>query len=61
MTKTQIKAELRRSAMEDGDPFYGVSREAFHVARFYRGDEDSMSLMGFTELRIFFLLIAEAL
>lgn len=65
MTKSQIKAELRRSACEDRYPWSGVSGKA-HAECFYNwchhdyGYENMLHL-SLDDLRTFFLLVAEAL
>lgn len=62
MTKSQIKAELRRSAMYDADPFYEVDSIAFeHAFAFLGKGDDSMWAAKFDTLRTFYLLVAEAL
>lgn len=60
MTKSKIKAELRRSACEDCVPWYGVNFQAFNEACDWTVDvilkhEENDSV------RTFFLLVAEAL
>jgi hypothetical protein len=60
MTRADIKAELRRSACEDFDPWDGVGYEAFCMA----SNLSSGYLSRRTPppiLRIFFLLVAEAI
>lgn len=62
MTKSQIKAELRRSAMEDADPWDGVGHDAFHAAgQFCWPDSKYIDSLSNNAMRIFFLLVAEAL
>ena len=60
MTKTEIIAELRRSATDDYDPLCDVGQRAFYVANQWRGE-----CMGYTysahDERMFFLLVACAL
>jgi len=61
MTKSEIKAELRRSALEDRQPFYAVQYPAFDEALFFTSLGERMHLMAGNDLRAFFLLVAEAL
>jgi len=59
MTKSQIKAELRRSACEDEDPWIGVDIRCFNACIPFK-DRDLAS-MRISDLRTFYLLVAEAL
>ena len=61
MTRAEIRAELRRSACEDRDPLDGVSLSAFVTALHWICEWEAMSHMRPSELRLFFLLIAEAM
>lgn len=61
MTKDQIKAELRRSATEDVDPWYGVSYDAYTKAFEYTGNHEFILYLRDYAMRTFFLLVAEAL
>ena len=61
MTKKEIRAELRRSACEDKDPWGGVGVSAFNEACDWRSGHKSMFSLGKDNLRIFFLLVAEAM
>ena len=61
MTKTEIRAELRRSACEDDDPWQcGPSAFYFAVSNFV---VDRERLLGarHDDLRMLYLLVAEAL
>lgn len=61
MTKTQIKAELRRSACEDGYPYVSCNFSAcLKLHEFYDTDEWVTDLNDYDQ-RTFFLLVAEAL
>ena len=61
MNKAQIKAELRRSAMEDAAPQFDVAAEALDCAAKHRHwPHEFMADLEDYELRIFFLLVAEA-
>lgn len=59
MTKSQIKAELRRSALEDYSPWYECSDEAFEEIWVYQ--EGGIIYAPTPVIRTFFLLVAEAL
>lgn len=63
MTKAQIKAELRRSALYDRSPYGDVAAKCFNVACDMKDDHARQSIAVFNdeELRTFFLLVAEAL
>ena len=62
MTKKEIRAELRRSACEDKRPWYGIEeRHAFVTARRWLIDGEYMFGSPVERLRIFFLLVAEAM
>lgn len=62
MTKSQIKAELRRSAMEDADPAYNCDEDAFDAALVFKESPmQRICNMKRDDCRMFFLLIAEAL
>ena len=63
MTKSQIKAELRRSACEDEVPWDGISYDVFCVAvKFLEPHEWKSELWAdVTTEQTFFLLVAEAL
>ena len=67
MTKDQIKAELRRSALEDRNPFIGVNNTAFIEAAWWRyrpksdKKKEHMSELKTEDLRMFFLIVAEAI
>lgn len=61
MNKKQIKAELRRSAVEDDYPFARMDDDAWKELRewFILDDVDASSF--FPQTRMFMLLVAEAL
>lgn len=63
MTKTQIKAELRRSALYSADPFWDVGFWNRDRAREFlvlqRGQ--NLSYLSDVALRTFYLLVAEAI
>lgn len=61
MTKSQIKAELRRSALEDSDPFWGLAEPAFSEACEFKRPSESLFGPGIDGLRTFYLLVAEAI
>lgn len=62
MTKTQIKAELRRSAAEDADPWRGVDIAAFNFAYYtWLLSTETLLYAQPDDLRTFFLLVAEAM
>lgn len=61
MTKEQIRAELRRSACEDRDPWADIGGIAFDMAIDFLGDYEALITMPVSKLRIFFLLVAEAM
>ena len=62
MTKTQIIAELRRSAMEDNNPWIRVQDDAFRQAEIGTVPFRWIALCSNPEAcRIFFLLVACAL
>lgn len=60
MTNSQIKAELRRSACEDVNPFHRVKYKAFCAACEFKTGVRIGALES-DDLRTFFLLVAEAL
>lgn len=60
MNKQQIKAELRRSACEDEDPWCGLKGRAFSELIHWAGG-DPTALISPGIIRIFCLLVAEAL
>lgn len=59
MNKAQIKAELRRSAVEDENPFFDLEDEAWEYL-FFNCDA-VINSAAIDELRTFYLLMAEAL
>ena len=62
MTKAEIRAELRRSAMEDRSPWSSMGQAAFEMAlHFKRDDAGSLFGMDKNNLRTFLLIVAEAL
>lgn len=62
MTLGQIKAELRRSAIEDEFPYIGCSKDAHEAAVSYTNPHEFLYLFRYsTEIRTFYLLVAEAL
>lgn len=62
MNKQQIKAELRRSAIEDDDPACEVNTGAYCAAREYTDLSDPPIVsMSYEECRLFFLIVEEAL
>jgi hypothetical protein len=61
MNKSKIKAELRRSACEDKEPYLGCHDTAFQRASRWTDINTSMLYLPRIRLRIFFLLVAEAL
>lgn len=61
MTKSQIKAELRRSALEDADPFWGLGEPAYSEVFEFKQTDDALWVADFDDLRTFYLLVAEAL
>lgn len=61
MNKQQIKAELRRSACEDKDPYFEINHDAYYEAWRYLCDDEGASFLSKDDCRIFFLLVAEAL
>lgn len=60
MTTEQIRAELRRSACEDADP-WNVENEAFMDVVAYINPGEFMLGMNYTAMRVLYLLVAEAL
>lgn len=60
MNKAQIKAELRRSACEDIDPWWDMRIDALQEAAAWY-DKDLYGMNGSDQIRTFFLLVAEAL
>lgn len=63
MTKSQIKAELRRSACEDKSPFWDVDYRAYNALSAFRKSQwtENLSALSTNDLRNFYLLVAEAL
>lgn len=61
MTADEIRAELRRSACDDGMPFLQVGGDAWREARSWCLGDQRMGILTSHHLRLFFLLIAEAL
>ena len=63
MTKSEIIAELRRSAVEDAAPYYEVSDEALTAALDFSLNTQMRFICELTadDNRTFFLLVAEAL
>lgn len=61
MNKEQIKAELRRSACEDKDPFIEINNIAYCKAWMYLEDDEGVCFLRNEDRRTFFLLVAEAL
>jgi hypothetical protein len=63
MNKKQIIRELRRSAMEDELPYYGLGDDASVVAARWSHDSfyHSLSWLTTDEFRLFLLFVAEAL
>ena len=59
MTKTQIKAELRRSACEDDDPYMDIRTDAFNYARSF--SNFALANLTTSGVRTFYLLVAEAM
>ena len=60
MTRAEIRAELRRSACEDADP-WNVENEAFMDVVAYINPGEFMLGMNYTAMRVLYLLVAEAL
>jgi len=61
MTKSQIKAELRRSACEDEFPWDGIAVPPFHESKLYCRKQEYIWDLLEDDQRTFFLLVAEAL
>jgi hypothetical protein len=63
MTNEEIKQELKRSALNDNNPFMEVDHIAFDKACEFKDSQNSerMQDMYNTELRMFYLIVAEAL
>ena len=61
MTRAEIIAELRRSAREDADPWYGARSVAFVAAAKMCQIGESMGTEQAMKLRTFFLFVACAL
>lgn len=63
MTKSQIRAELRRSAMEDAEPWNAVGDDAYYAVAGTTWPEDWPRDEKVTDshVRMFFLIVAEAL
>jgi hypothetical protein len=59
MTRADIKAELRRSACEDADPWYDMSPQAFWRAVWWYGQDCGCCNPEIE--RLFFLIVAEAM
>lgn len=61
MNKSQIKAELRRVALNEVDPWHGASYRTRCDAREFVSDDQWLSTLSDDELRTFYLLVAEVL
>ena len=62
MTRTEIIAELRRSAREDGIPWLDVDSYAYAACYPYkRNEKEAILLLERDDCRTFFLLCAHAL
>ena len=61
MTRSDVIAELRRSACEDAAPYSQVLMVAWHYPLNWTGDYKDMADMHPDDLRTFFLLVACAL
>ena len=62
MNKKQIKAELRRSAVDDKSPWHDVDIEAFEfVSHAWLQGLEAMFNARPNDLRTLFLLVAEAM
>lgn len=62
MTKDEIRAELRRSAMEDESPMGEMSEEAWMVVLLWRRYiYEAVADLSIDDRRTFMLIIAEAL
>jgi len=61
MTRDQIKAELRRSACEDKDPFFECANKAFHAFMEWKVLGYDSIPWSVTNDRMIMLLVAEAL
>ena len=61
MTKTEIIAELRRSAAEDARPVANLLHAAYMLAIDFTGDFEHPMHMRHDDCRTFFLLVACAL
>ena len=62
MTKTEIIAELRRSAVEDGIPWLDVESDAYAACYPYKRDEKEVILfLEHDDCKTFFLLVACAM
>ena len=61
MTKTEIKAELRRSACLDEDPYQTLLSAAWIRASSFREHGQTVASLRNYAMRMFFLFVAEAL
>ena len=61
MTNKQIASELRRSALYDVDPFWDLPRTHWYTTADYLELGERMSDMEHFDLRVFLLLVAEAI
>lgn len=61
MTKTEIIAELRRSAAEDADPWQGIDLDVFLKAADWLFDDEILRTKSDVYVGTFYLLIAHAL
>ena len=60
MTKAEIRAELRRSACLDEDPYETLAGGAWVAASGFREHGQTVASLGNFPMRLFFLLCAEA-
>ena len=63
MTNDQIRAELRRSACEDANPFFEVEMDAWRAVVRCELEEESFRPRNYNDfyIRTIFLIVAEAL
>ena len=62
MTRAEIRAELRRSACEDRNPYMGCHDDAFCVAHLMRVPiYDRIVQAKPLQIRVFYLIVAEAM
>lgn len=62
MNKEQIRRELRRSACEDENPWYGLGDVAFDELCKWKTFQDyGLAVATAVHIRTFYLLVAEAL